>query len=76
MHLEDDGTACSARVEGLKPGTRYLFRVSAVNAEGSSDHSEVGEALHLAAGLAADSSAFPAVSVVQNIGMFCSSVCA
>lgn len=60
VHLEDDGAACSARVEGLEPGTRYLFRVSAVNAEGSSDHSKVGAAIDLAARLAADFPAFPA----------------
>ena len=45
VHMEVDGMACSARVEGLEPGMRYLFRVSAVNSEGSSDHSEVGAAL-------------------------------
>ncbi len=44
VRLDDDGLAGSTRVETLAPGTRYLFRVLGVNAEGSSGWSEIGKA--------------------------------
>lgn len=44
VRLDDDGLAGGLRVETLAPGTRYLFRVLAVNAVGSSGWSEIGKA--------------------------------
>ena len=70
MHLEDDGAAYSARVEGLEPGTRYLFRMSAVNVEGSSDHSEVGAAADLAARFTADMPCLFKQCQMQAISLF------
>ena len=43
LQLENDGLDCRADIPDLEPGLEYLVRVSAVNDQGPSPHSELGQ---------------------------------